>query len=230
MGLDYIELVLAIEETFQVHFEDWEIHRVETFDDLNQLIRAKLQLQGSGACLTSVAFYRTRRALVDSLGIDRREVRTLTPIELLLPRDRRREKWRKMSDSQELKFPSLAHPWWVHLNAMFAGVAWTVAPAMCVGVKGLWLLVVGLAGLVIGAIVPLFFPSLATEFPNREVTVGDLARDVLAANYRQLAAEVGSASNRDVWETMLRVIVAQTGVEAGLIKPGASLVETLQID
>ena len=119
---------------------------------------------------------------------------------------------------------------WVHSNAMVAGFALAVAPATYAGVKACVALAVGVGGGLIGSVFPLF-PSLATEFPNREVTVGDLARDVLAANYKKLAAEVGGASKRDVWETMLRIIVfVQTSVEADLIKPGAPLIEALQID
>ena len=109
MGLDTVELLLAVEETFQIHLEDAEAGRVATVDDLHRLVLSKLQGQSSGVCLTGVAFYRTRRALVDSLGVDRRQVRTWTPLELLLPRHGRREKWRSIQLLLKYKLPDLVH-------------------------------------------------------------------------------------------------------------------------
>jgi hypothetical protein len=230
MGLDYVELLLTVEEVFQIHFEESEIHRVETFDDLNQLVFSKLQRQSSGACLTSVAFYRTRRALVDSLGIERRQVRTWTPLELFLPRRQRRENWRNIQTRLELKLPDLVHPTWMQIASVCAGVALSVMPAIYLGIRGRWLALSCFIGLASGLFLIRLAPWLASEFPNGDVTVGDLGRDVLAANYAKLEAEFGSASRRDVWETLCRVIAAETGVDPKLIKPGAPLVETLQID
>jgi len=228
MGLDTVELLLAVEDTFQIHIEDEEAGRVATVDDLHQLVLSKLV--GPSACLTSIAFYRTRRAFVDSLGIDRHQVRTWTLLELLLPREGRREKWRRIQSRLKLKLPHLAHPAWMQILSIFVGASLTAVPAMYAGIRGIWLIALGLIGFFIGLFLPQLAPWLASDFPNDDITIGDLARDVLAANYKQLAAEVGGASKRDVWETLCRVIVDQTGVDKELVKPGAFLAETLLID
>jgi hypothetical protein len=119
---------------------------------------------------------------------------------------------------------------WIQTSLLFAAVASTIALGIRAGVRGWWLAVSCLIGPLVGGLLIRLSPWLASEFPNGNVTVGDLARDVLAANYRQLAAEVGRQSKRDVWETLRRVIVAQTGVDAASIKPGAPLMETLRFD
>lgn len=61
MGLDSVELLLAVEDAFQIHIEDHEAGGVSTVGDLYNLVVTKLQGQDSKRCLTSAAFYRTRR-------------------------------------------------------------------------------------------------------------------------------------------------------------------------
>jgi hypothetical protein len=73
-------------------------------------------------------------------------------------------------------------------------------------------------------------PVLAVAFPNRDATVGDLARDVVAVNHARLVDEVGSWNKKDVWEALCRVIVIQTGVAHEKITPGAGIFDDLRID
>ena len=75
MGLDYVELILAVEDSFQIHIADEEANAVSTVGDLHKLVVAKLQGQDTKRCLTSAAFYRTRRGIVETLAIDRRKIK-----------------------------------------------------------------------------------------------------------------------------------------------------------
>jgi len=110
MGLDAVELILAVEDAFQIHIADDESGNVLTVGDLHNLVVSKLQGQESKRCLTSAAFYGTRRGIVDTLRIDRREVRPATPLEVILPRNSRREKWGSIQTAMKLKLPDLQHP------------------------------------------------------------------------------------------------------------------------
>src|SRR5437762_13438344 len=96
VGLDGVEQILAVEDAFQIHIADEEAGSVSTVGDLHDLVVSKLQWQDSKRCLTSAAFYRTRSGIVDTLGIDRRKIRPATPLEILLPRNNRRVKWRRI--------------------------------------------------------------------------------------------------------------------------------------
>ena len=212
MGLDGVELILAVEDAFQIHIEDEEAGRVSTVGDLHNLVVGKLYGQDSKRCLTSAAFYRTRRGIVDTLGVDRREIRPSTALEVILPRGSRREKWRCIQAATKLKLPDLRHPGWVQLVLLTIGVALAVAPGVYGRVSFGWIALLSISGLVVGGFLIKLSPPFAVEFPNNDATVGDLARDVLAINHARLGDEVGSWNKKDVWEALCRVIVMQTAV------------------
>jgi hypothetical protein len=78
MGLEAVELVMAIEETFAIEIKDEEAGHIVSVGDLYGLVLAKLKGQSTDQCLTSAAFYRLRRALMDGLRVHRREIRPLS--------------------------------------------------------------------------------------------------------------------------------------------------------
>lgn len=109
MGLDGVELILAVEDAFQIHIADEEAGNVVTVGDLHALVIASLQRQDTKRCLTSTAFYRTRSGIVDALGVERRNIRPSTELAAILPEGDRRKKWRRIQASMMLKLPDLRH-------------------------------------------------------------------------------------------------------------------------
>ena len=80
------------------------------------------------------------------------------------------------------------------------------------------------------------FPGLAIADPGLTIsvscrieTVGDLRREVLAINHSRLMSEIGGWNPPEVWESLCRVIVRQTGVERGLVMPESRIVDDLGI-
>jgi hypothetical protein len=89
MGLDYVELVLAIEVRFTIHISNEEASSVTTVGDLYQLVLSKLQSDPDDeprGCLTSTAIdrigQRSRRdvwdmlckVIVEKLGVPSRQL------------------------------------------------------------------------------------------------------------------------------------------------------------
>jgi hypothetical protein len=198
MGLDIVELVLAIEDGFQIHIADEEASNAATVGELYDLVISKLELQDSRRCLTSTAFYRTRRALVETLGVKRREVKPSTPLEVILPRKGRREQWRRIQDRIKLRVPDLQHSGKSLAALLFIGIMLTVGPGLYGSVGFAWLMPLLLLGLAAGGFLVKLSPSLATAFPQAGATVGDLAKNVLAMNHAALAAEVGGWNREEV--------------------------------
>ena len=76
MGLDAVEIVMRTEDEFSISISDDEAGAAATVGDLYRVVLAKLDV--TPGCLTSKAFYTTRRALVGSLGVPRRSIRPST--------------------------------------------------------------------------------------------------------------------------------------------------------
>jgi acyl carrier protein len=108
MGLDSVEIVLRIEDEFSISLPDDELSSVRTVGELYELVLSKLDT--TPACLSSKAFYRTRQALVECLGLPRQSIRPSTPLDSLLPRTSLVQKWQEIADRTGLALPPLRRP------------------------------------------------------------------------------------------------------------------------
>lgn len=233
MGLDIVELFMAVEERFQIHISDEEASDATTVGELQALIIGKLRVEDLKRCLTSATFYRVRRALVEVLGAERRQIRPDTQLITLLPETARREKWARIQRQMGLEIPKLQFPPRIDWGATTAGVlmALTPLPFLQAG----WhtvplLLILPVAGYFLGQGLLRLVPHLAVEFPSGIGTAGDLTRDVLGRNYTALVTSVGGWNRKAVYEALCDVIVRQTGVDRARITPEARLLDDLGID
>lgn len=196
MGLQWVELVIAVEERFGTELPDEELGerfdtgRMRTVGDLQEMIEQKLRQQegvwkAPCVCPTSAAFYQMRRSLMNAFGVTRGSVRPGTRLESLLPRQGRREQWRRLGEVTALPLSSL--------DPSGAVQALYMVPALGVA---LWLSIahwgtivqaplmgpvpaVLAACLIAGGLIYLghrLTTPLHLEIPRRHGTVGDLAR------------------------------------------------------
>jgi hypothetical protein len=236
MGLDYVELVMAIENKFAIYISDEEAGNVRTIGDLYRVVLSKVGGESKGEpgqCLTSIAFYRARRGLVDTLGLDRRDVRPSTTLEPILPWRKRRRLWTSIQAKTELRIPSLRHPGWIQVLLIAAGLVAAILTLRLSPVR-LNVAIAGavslLGGLCAGVLLIRITPPLAVALPSGVATVGDLARNILAINYPHLLEEVGQQNRRDVWDTLCIIMVEQLGVKANQLLPEASIVDDLRVE
>jgi hypothetical protein len=89
MGLDTVELVLAIEEEFGVPINDNDAAELTTPSQVTDYLFARID-RARNTCSSQARFYRLRRALVATLGVRREAIRVDTRIESLISKDRRR--------------------------------------------------------------------------------------------------------------------------------------------
>jgi acyl carrier protein len=229
MGLDVVELVMDVEETFQIQVPDVDAAQIHTVGDLYHFILLRLPGEGRGPrrCATAVAFYRLRRALVADLGVDRRSVRPGSDLDDLLPRRSRRSTWAKLADDTHWRLPQLQRPSWLVRAMVLVLVAFQVGLAVKTraGVDTLalrWLLTTPL-------LVFLGYQAtrpFAVRLPACCMTVGDTIRTVVHRNYGAIGPEVGYRPE-DVWTTLRRIIAEQLAVPPGRITEEARIVEDL---
>jgi hypothetical protein len=232
MGLDQVELVIAIEDAFGIEFPDEEAAEIRTVGDLYDSIVSKLDNEAARRYLTSIAFYRTRRGLVDGLKVRRRLIRPSIPVAPLFPQASRREDWSRVQIASGLRFPNLLLPQWVHRCSLIVAVAvialsillvafgklspWVIGPALFLGMG---------AG---GGLLSLARP-FANVLPNG-LTVGSLAKDVLMKNHAQISAQAKGWNASEVWDILCRLFETVSGVDRQEIRRDAEIVADLGID
>ena len=245
MGLDSVELVLRIEDEFGVSISDDEASVFRTVGDVYRLLLAKLD--ASPSCLSSRAFYNTRRAIVESLKLPRRSIRPSTSLDELIPEDTRIEKWGKIRLATPLRFPNLSHPkrWKVRFREIslavvavpaIAALLYFLSNGTMTGVMGffglsavfaLWLaLSFALSGLLIR-----LTPRLAFDIPYR--TVGDLAMGVLAMNYSAFEGPVSAGARpgrEEIWTKLVDIFCDQLQIAPEEVVPDARIQDDLDAD
>ncbi len=230
MGLDGVELILAVEESFGIQIANEEAATLFTVGDLYKFIAKKVPAPDLKTCMTSAVFYRMRRGIETSTGVNRRDIRPTTLLADLMPRKRRRECWLRTQQAINLKLPRLRHADWIQLIFIVAGITLAVSWGVDAGYNFGTLLPFSILGFLIGGLFVALTPWLAIELPNNVVTVGDLAKDVLAINYGRLASDIGSGSPKELWEALRRIIVIQTAVPIEKITQESRFVDDLGIN
>ena len=205
---------------------------------------SKLDLTPS--CLSSRAFYRTRRALVALLNVPSRSISPSSDLEPLFPESQRREKWSEAARLIELEFPDLRYPsrWLQRFWKLAAGVAAVVVLACSIIIQHhfgemissflIWISAVALWMIFFAAILSIvqrYATTLQTELPCQ--TAGDLSRLVLTMNYQAFspsATQNAAPSKEDVWIKLVEVISDQLQIAREEVVPSASFSEDLGAD
>ena len=230
-GSDTEELVYAIEDAFGIQITQDDYFGVSTVGDLHRLILSKLPEPNSKRCLTSAAFYRLRRGIVETLGVERRSICPATPLEDVLPREGRRRAWRRLEAAVDLPFLELELPSTMALALLVLGIALSVVPGVCFGLSGAWIGLLFFVGLLaFSRLLILLASPFAVCFPNNAATIGDLARDLAAINHGRLAAETGVSNGQEVWHSLVRLVMLISRVELESVTPEASILDDLGID
>ena len=232
MGLDGVELLIAVEESFAIRIENEEAEQAQTVGALHELVMSKLQPARSQDCLSSHAFYRLRAALQDRLGLSRNQVVPKAEMESLVPHLNRRAQWGSIASSLGMKLPDLCRPVWFAIGAsilllgmsLFAIVGGLLGyvpslEAWCLGlgvIPGYWL------GERLSA-------PLATHFPSDCLTAGSTAQSILHMNFEKLSSECASWTPDEVMETLRTIIVEHLAVTPEQVVPHATFVEDLGV-
>lgn len=241
MGLDAVELILRVEDKFAISIDDDEAAKASTVGDLYNIVLSKLDV--TPGCLTSKAFYLTRRALIECLGLPRRSIHPGTALSQFLPDETRQSQWQSIQERIGLATPSLRVPAALkqafYKGAFFisSGIAatlciaclwrgWFAASVIVLSVV-LWV-ALSIASMSIAK--RLLSPKLATELPAD--TAGELARVVLSMNYQHFAPPEAPAkpTNEEIWKRLVDIIQDQLQIDREEIVPNARFVDDLGVD
>jgi hypothetical protein len=105
MGLDSVELVMAIEEEFGLDIPDHDAEKMITVGDVYEWLRFRLSTADPRACLTQRVFYKLRRALIENYNVSRHTIAPDTRLTELLPLSVVEEGWPFLQMFIDLKTP-----------------------------------------------------------------------------------------------------------------------------
>jgi acyl carrier protein len=242
MGLDVIEMIMEVEETFDITIPDEEAERIRTVGDLFHVVLGRIPLDekppgqsGPVVCLTSRVFYRVRRILVDGLEVDRRRIRPATAVEELIPESDRRRWWSEASERLGWTFPDLRRPRWVvwALWLLFGGLSLSLFGYhfALLGLSEQALVQAAVLNLLIGYLYLIaayaFTKPVATRLPLECASVRGLVEQVVARNHGKLRREAGLGRPEEVWKTLQAILVEQLGVPPESVTEEARIIEDL---
>jgi acyl carrier protein len=239
MGLDTVELVMEIEEAFDITIPDQEAEKIQTIGQAYHYILARLDgpVDGTARCLSAATFYRLRRKLMGCLRIERRRIRPASALEDLIPAANRRVHWHRLRESLGWKLPDLLRPDWVDQAILGLILSWSALVVLAWG---------GLTGFAPAAAVPglLVFLAgtfaichavyrrtepLAIGFPIPEIR--GLIPSLLARNLARIRDNnSGGWPPREVWEILITIVADQAGVAPDLLTESTSFVNDLGLD
>lgn len=233
MGLDTVELVMEIEEAFEIAIPDDRASKMLTVGDVYEFILEKTAdaTLKSSTCLTAAAFYDLRRQ-VRSIGLPNTEVHPKTKLEQVIPLIGRRSYWQTLSSRMDLRFPRLGRPSWLALlNCMIVAM---VASTSFLGFSQQNMVAGVFAAVALGAISSAIIMFLTQPFAiypaSTCLTIRDLVTNLVAINYNTLATRYSTRNPTDVWNALQLIVAEQLGVDQSVVVPHARFVQDLGAD
>jgi acyl carrier protein len=232
MGLDSVELVMKVEEAFAFSMPNEDAAVLVTVGQLYDYILANRFEGRQPGCLTSVTFYKVRRALMSVLGIARNDIRSLSDLNAIIP-TRRRQVWSDLQKVTGLRFPELLRPVWVKIMATAVGLALIIAIFVFRWAR------TGMAGglwpdlFLMPAIIFILYQEtkpLAVAIRREFATVGGLTKRILQENFGAISDDCQRANAEEAWSTLRTIIVEQLGVRPDDVTREARFVEDLGMD
>ena len=215
---------MEVEETFGFSIPDEDAATLVTVGKLYDYVMASRFAGRPPGCLTSIAFYKLRRALMSVLGVPRNNIRLSSCLTAIIP-TRRRQRWSDLHKAMGLRLPELVRPRWVTAVTIVVGCALVIEAAAMLGiVLAFWVM-----ALVIYALYQATKP-LAVAFPRECATVGGLTESILRKNYGAISDECQLANAEGVWQTLRALIAEQLGVRLDDVTKESNFVKDLGVD
>ncbi|QDU47097.1 Acyl carrier protein [Symmachiella dynata] len=236
MGLDVVELVMDVEEEFDIKVPDGDYEFLATVGDFHGYICVKTQVKKSDVCLSSKAFLRLRRGLMSAIGIDREQVRLETPIDELVPISGRRQNWHRLQEDMRVRLPELRRPEWLSTTLQTGAIAAILVSFLTAsatltdpfGPKLVWL---SLFPLSIAATVLAYWLTVpwAVCLSPGCVTIRNLTTTVLNQNYYRLLSRenLPVEPSDEVYRRLVNMVSEHLGVPLEDIHPESRFIEDL---
>ncbi len=231
MGLDAVELVMEVEDRFNVKLADSECARVRTVADLAALVISRLP-RPSGICPTARTFFELRCQMVNGAGVERRLVRPKARLQTLFPSGLQRP-WRMLRKANP-RLPRLVAPSAVDTAIMWATAIGVLVSVAVVGVT--WARFGAAAGVVVFLLVAVAMVTLLRtskeigwHLPPGVETVGDVVRLIAPIGVAYGSPGERLLAQQHVLAEVRRITSQQLGLPLEKVQPDSDFVKDLGV-
>jgi len=214
MGLDGVEIVMAVEETFDLRIEDAEAAKILTPRQLIDLIQSKVVGATTSVCLTQRAFNLLRKSLLRHGGWKRSQITPTKQLSELINHNQRRLLLENVCRDLTIKKPpKLVLANWLNITllagALLSGVLADIVTKQVLSSIAVWIFII-VAMFTAGAALRLAKP-VCKEFPANLQTVGDLARWVMTHKADLATATIPAWTRNQITASVREIIVDVLG-------------------
>lgn len=219
MSLDTVDFVMDIEERFGIRIIDEEAAQMYTVAELYAFLLRQLRRRKPGTCPSASVFYRLRRALVNTCGVDRERVRLGSSVSEILGDTTPWRAWRNMRKELDFKLPPLSSPSWLSLVFAMMFATAVIGGAMTMGPNGA-LIVTAIAAIPV-VLLHIYTRSLMRIAPECQ-TVRELVSAVAVTRPSEADHQPTVA-----WNALCDIIHDHTWMPKEKIRPETRFVEDL---
>lgn len=233
MGLDSVEILMRVEETFGIKIPDQEAQEIVTVGDFHSTVWRHLSGRHSNNCQSQKLFYKLRRSFAEQYEIPSQQLNTNTSPDKIFPVTNRRYEYMKFSTETSLNLPDLILPdFWqtILISVGFAAIGGGLITSLVwINFFGYskWMLLIPIAGIIVTVILSeLLDPKRVVIGAN---TVRAFTQQTLNLNYSMLVREDGT--NRTEMESVINhIIIDQAGLDPEEVTPDKKIGDDLGID
>ena len=260
MGMDFVDIMMRLEESFDIRLENEDFQEPPepgsktprlrtTVGDLYEIVREKRSRdtpRRASASLEDKALKEVHQGLAAVLDVPHEQIERDGSLEELIAEPVRNRLWRRLKRQLRMKLPSLKprHKWYLVASWSSAFVTASIAFSALLltephDSESMASFVVGLVicTAISIAISQVFVEVLVTlpvwpfvEFPQGLQTVGDLAQSILALNRTHFVELCGSDPDDDIWESLRFIIADVLAVDPDQVTKDADLIRDLGAD
>lgn len=230
MGLDSVELVMEIEESFDIIIPDEDASKILTVGDMHSYVIDKLKQSGlESGCATQRAFYLLRRNIIKELSPTQKKIKPKDLTECYFPKKDRKRSWKKYKNRLKLKFPNLQRPRWLVNVLIIIYITMSILYIFKQSVSNHpWVLTFILYSIVFCYVSSILTGPFARNIPSECKTLGGFTKTLLAKNTKEIG--LSRFLKSDVWDILCFLTSYQLGIEPETIKPESRFVEDLGCD
>ena len=230
MGLDGVELVQAVEMTFNIEIPNEVAENIITVGDMYNAVWDRVQIKlriEPLRCKSALLFYETRRYFFKQFGVLKSDFMPDTLLEDIFPANDRRNQWKKMARELNWKIPGLTLSDAIKKNSVILTLLVAVVEIPLMMIKtpfGSHAFIYVMVGFFLFIFIRNFFKN---SFGG--MTVRTLIHDMVYLNFRnQLPTEL---HNRKEVEYLVRqIIMEKQGIEEHKLVPEARFVHDLGVE